>query len=114
VLLVGHQLRGAAEFAALRLTRGVEDRYRLAALAFDVAFLDLPAALGVAQAPQRAHEIVLDDLSAVGVELGRRDRAAERADQRLPCGVPHRLRAAGRTGKLLLRYRFACFHFSQR
>src|SRR5207253_9757831 len=70
-LSVGYELRRAAEFAALRLTRGVEHRYRLTALAFHIALLDLPAARTLAETAERRDQIVLDDLSRVGVELRR-------------------------------------------
>ena len=102
-LLVGHELRRPAELAALCLPCRIEHGDRLTALAFDVTLLDLPAPRVVAEAPQRRHQVVLDDLAGVGVELRRRGGAAERAHQRLLGRIPYRFRAAGGARELLLR-----------
>src|SRR5205807_1570149 len=80
-LRVRYELRRAAELAALCLALGVKHRDRLTALALHIALLDLPAARAIAEAAKRRHQVVLDDLAGVRVELRRRHRAAEGADQ---------------------------------
>ena len=103
--LVGHERGGAAKIATLPDALGVEDGNGLATLAFDGGFGRLPAALRIGNAAQGRDEIVLDDDFVAGggeFGLGGRDRAAERADQRLFGGIPLRLAAAGGAGEFFL------------
>src|SRR2546430_641546 len=100
-LLVGDELRRATEVATLRLPLRIEHRNRLTALALDVTLFGLPATLVIGDPAQRSDQIVLDDPDGAGVELRRRSRAAERADQRLLGRIPDRLRSARRTGEFL-------------
>jgi hypothetical protein len=79
----------------------IEHRNRLTALALDVTLFGLPATLVIGDAAQRGHKIVLDNPAGAGVELRRRGRAAERADQRLLGRIPDRLRSARGTGEFL-------------
>ena len=105
-LLVRDQLRRPAELAALCLSLRIQHRDRLAALAFHVALFRLPPALVVGDAAQRGDQVVFDDPTRRRVDLRRRRRAAERADQRLLGRIPDRFRAACRTGELVLREGF--------
>ena len=102
-LLVRNELRRAAELARLRLARRIEHRDRLAALASHLALVGLPAARCRRGMPRSAATRSCSTIAPVAVELRRRFRAAERADQRLLRRIPYRLGAARRTGELLLR-----------
>src|SRR5262249_29614173 len=79
-LLVGHQLRRAAELAALTDTFGIEDRNRLTALTLDRDLVGLPAAARVRDVAERRDQVVLDDdgVGAARLERRRRLGAAKR------------------------------------
>ena len=102
-LLVGHELRGTTELAALADLAGVEHRHGLAALAADRGLRRLPPHRGLGNERERREEVVLGDDGIGGARLQRdgRLRAAKRTDERLPGGIPMRLGAAGRAVELL-------------
>ena len=100
-LVVVHERRRAAELAILADALGVEHHHRLAALALHAASRGLPSALVIGQFAQRRHQIELNHLAGLSIELVRRFRSAEGADQLLLGGVPLGLRAAGRARMLV-------------
>jgi len=96
------ELRGAAEFAVLRLARRVEHRDRVAALALDLALRNPrskrtggPGRLRV----QRREEIVFGDF-ALRIERRGRLGAAEWTDELALRGIPDGLAAARGAGVL--------------
>ena len=78
--VVRHELRGAAEFAVLRLAGRIEHRDRVAALALDFALGDPCVAGSGPRVAQGADEVVLGDL-ALGIELRGGLGAAERTHE---------------------------------
>lgn len=100
---VGHDRRGPAELAALRHAGGLEERDGLAALALHRGAVLREAALVVGNGAQRQRQIVLGHERPVAGQHRRRDRAAIRAHQRLPGGIPVGLGAARRAMMLVER-----------
>ena len=99
-LLVVHERGRAAELAVLSDARRIEHHHGAARLALDAATLRLPAAFLLGQLAQRLHQIELDDLPLLAIDLVRRLGSAERAHELLRGRIPLRLRTAG--GALVL------------
>src|SRR4030095_6457403 len=92
--------RRSAELAVLPDAFGIENGDGLAALALNGSLLRPPAAVLVLKSAECLGEIELLDRAGRGVDGERRRRAAERADEKLLCGIPLSLSAAGRAGVL--------------
>ena len=89
-LFVRNERGRSAELAAFADLLWIEDRNRLAALTPDRHLVGLPATRRVGNAAKGLRQIVLDDhgVGADRLQLRRRLRPAERADERLFGGVP--------------------------
>ena len=94
-LLVVDESRRAAELAVLPDSRWIEHHHGAARLALDAATLRLPAAVFLGQVAKRLHQIELDDLALLAIDLIGRLGPAERAHKLLRCGIPLRLGTAG-------------------
>ena len=93
-LLIPDKGGRAAELAVLPHSRRIEHHDGPTGLALDASPLGLPPAILVGQLTEGLDQIELDDLPLLAIDLIRRLRPAERADQLLRGRIPLRLRTA--------------------
>jgi hypothetical protein len=94
--LVVHQRGRSAELTVLPHASGIEDHDRATRLTLNAAARGLPPSLFFGKLAQRLHQIELDDVPVLTIDLIRRLGAAERAEQLLRGRIPLRLSTARR------------------